>query len=245
MLIRPGDRSANRSGCRGEHRSNLGGSARRERRGDRGDVRAGRAGYADGELDRALPAKLIGRILAEVRRCQPHIVITFDPFGAYGDPDHVAICQFTSAAVAVAADPNFPSAGEPHQVGKFYYLLNDRDTWGAYQDAFKTLVSHVDGADRHAIAWPPWSISARVDTRAQWPTVWGAVQRHAVQLAIYRQLASLTPAHHEALWGTQTFYRAFSVVNGGRTVETDLFAGLPVDAHPYLEENSREPEAYG
>jgi hypothetical protein len=28
------------------------------------------------------------------------------------------------------------------------------------------------------------------------------------------------------LWGTQNYYRAFSVVNGGGRVEDDLFAGL-------------------
>jgi hypothetical protein len=31
---------------------------------------------------------------------------------------------------------------------------------------------------------------------------------------------------HQAIWGTQEFYRAFSLVNGGRQVESDLFEGL-------------------
>jgi hypothetical protein len=31
---------------------------------------------------------------------------------------------------------------------------------------------------------------------------------------------------HRSLWGTQTFYRVFSLVNGGREVEEDLFVGL-------------------
>jgi hypothetical protein len=38
----------------------------------------------------------------------------------------------------------------------------------------------------------------------------------------------LTPEHHAALWGRQSFYRAFSRVNGGRAVETDLFEGINV-----------------
>jgi hypothetical protein len=28
------------------------------------------------------------------------------------------------------------------------------------------------------------------------------------------------------LWGYMTYYRAFSTVNGGRAIETDLFEGL-------------------
>jgi hypothetical protein len=36
----------------------------------------------------------------------------------------------------------------------------------------------------------------------------------------------LSGADHEALWGSQTYYRVFSTVNGGRQLETDLFAGV-------------------
>jgi hypothetical protein len=45
-------------------------------------------------------------------------------------------------------------------------------------------------------------------------------------MTIYAQLEHLPPEHHQALWGTQEYYRVFSCVNGGRTVETDLFEGL-------------------
>jgi hypothetical protein len=49
---------------------------------------------------------------------------------------------------------------------------------------------------------------------------------HESQVASYARLAELAPEHHEALWGTQEFYRVFSLVNGGRTLESDLFEGL-------------------
>ena len=45
-------------------------------------------------------------------------------------------------------------------------------------------------------------------------------------MAIYQRLGELMPEHHEGLWGTQTFYRGLSGVNGGRATETDLFAGI-------------------
>jgi len=56
--------------------------------------------------------------------------------------------------------------------------------------------------------------------------VWRAVRCHATQLAVYQKLGELSDEYHEALWGSQTFYRAFSLVTGGRERETDLFAGL-------------------
>ena len=184
--------------------------------------------YLDGELDRADPVEAVGRIVAELRRVRPQVVVTFDPFGAYGHPDHVAICQFTTAAVAAAADPAYqPESGPPHRVAKLYYFVSDEGKWAAYQAAFKTLVSRVDGQERRATPWPEWSISARIDTRDQWETVWRAVRRHETQLAVYGQLGELTAEHHAAIWGTQTFYRAASLVNGGRAQETDLFDGIP------------------
>ena len=177
--------------------------------------------YVDGELDDADAGEAVGRIVHHLRRVRPQVVVTFDPFGAYGHPDHVAICQLTAAAVAAAADGE-----DGHRVDKLYSFVTDQARWDAYQAAFRTLVSRVDGRERHAVPWPDWAVSARIDTADQGETVWRAVQCHRTQLAIYHQLGDLTPAHHAALWGTQTFYRVFSRVNGGRATEADLFAGL-------------------
>lgn len=184
--------------------------------------------YLDSELDRADPAEAVGRIVAQLRRVRPQVVVTFDPFGAYGHPDHIAISQLTTSAVAAAADAEFrPDAGgAPHRVSKLYYFVNDERQWGAYQAAFKTLVSRVDGVERRATPWPDWSISAEVDTRARMEQVRRAVWRHETQMAVYKSLGELTAEQHEALWGRQTFYRAMSVVSGGRARERDLFEGV-------------------
>ncbi|NIP58355.1 MAG: hypothetical protein GWM92_08875, partial [Gemmatimonadetes bacterium] len=67
-------------------------------------------GYPDGGLDGVDPDEAVGKIVAELRRVRPHVVLTFDPFGAYGHPDHVAICQLTAGAVTAAADPAYEPA---------------------------------------------------------------------------------------------------------------------------------------
>jgi hypothetical protein len=92
-------------------------------------------------------------------------------------------------------------------------------------------VSTVDGVDRQATAWPDWAITTVIDTRAHWETVWRAVSCHASQVTAYERLGQLSPGSHEALWGWQSFYRAFSLVNGGRQRETDQFEGLRRPAH--------------
>lgn len=174
--------------------------------------------YLDGELDRVDVTEAIDTIAGHIRRVQPHVVITFDPFGAYGHPDHIAISQFTAAAIIRAADV--------HRVSKFYYFVNGARKWEAYQAAFKTLSSNVDGAVRAAFAWPDWSITTTVDARDAWRTVWRAVQCHKTQMSIYKNVAALSEEDQKVIWGTGQFYRVFSLVNAGRTRETDLFEGL-------------------
>ena len=49
---------------------------------------------------------------------------------------------------------------------------------------------------------------------------------HETQMSIYRGLGDLAPELHRGLWGSQEFYRVFSLVNGGRAREHDLFEGL-------------------
>jgi LmbE family N-acetylglucosaminyl deacetylase len=184
-------------------------------------------GYRDTQLDRADPREAIGRIAAEVRRDQPDVVLTFGPDGAYGHPDHIAICQFATAALVVAADAAWTGDGTPpHQVAKLYYIAWPASTFAAYEAAFAKLVSNVDGVERHATPWPDWSITTVIDTRAVWETVWRAVTCHESQIAGYQALKALAPEHHEALWGAQSFSRVYSTVNGGRQREHDLFEGL-------------------
>jgi LmbE family N-acetylglucosaminyl deacetylase len=187
--------------------------------------------YRDGELDRANPGELVMLLVGHLRRVRPHVAVTFGPDGAYGHPDHVAISQLATAAVVAAAAPGPPpgntaAADPPHVVSKLYYVAWPEATWAGYQEAFRTLVSTVDGVERRAVPWPDWAITTVIDTRAWWPTVWRAVSCHQSQITAYERLAHLTPEHHEALWGRQSYYRAFSLVNGGRSRESDLFEGL-------------------
>jgi LmbE family N-acetylglucosaminyl deacetylase len=188
-------------------------------------------GYRDGALDQAHPAEAVCRIVAEIRRVRPHLVLTFAPDGAYGHPDHIAICQFTTAAVTCAADAEYRSGTHPpHRVSKLYYLAWRADKWAAYQAALKKLVIKVDGLERQATPWPDWAVTTVIETNEFHEQVWRAVRCHQSQMAVYGQLAHLSAEHHRSLWGSQEFYRAMSIVNGGRRLETDLFEGLREDS---------------
>lgn len=196
--------------------------------------------YQDGDLDQASPTEVIGKLVTHLRRVRPQVVVTFDPNGVYGHPDHIAISQFTQAAVVAAADPGYGQAELqlPHRVSKLYYRIFTRVEQVIYQAAFGDLVMPVDGVARRLVAWPDWAVTTRIDTSAYWSQVWQAVACHRSQLPGYETLANLPDEQHQKLWGNQTYYRAFSMVNGGREVEPDLFAGLRTGVKPYLRANA-------
>ena len=187
--------------------------------------------YPDLQLDRAQPRDAVERIVRHLRRIRPDVVVTFGPDGAYGHPDHIAISQYTTAAIVAAADAGFAcdegdATMRPHSVTKLYYLAWPASTWRAYQTAVHKLTTTVDGVERQATPWPDWAITTVIDTSQMWATVWRAVSCHESQLAAYERLRDLSPEHHRELWGHQSFYRAYSTVNGGRVRETDLFEGI-------------------
>jgi LmbE family N-acetylglucosaminyl deacetylase len=184
--------------------------------------------YIDGDLDQAQPAEVIAKIAGLLRSVRPNVVISFGPDGAYGHPDHIAICQFTTAAIveAAGAPSLYHRELAPHSVSKLYYMAPTLQLGVAYQAVFGDVVMHVDGVERRGIGWPEWAITTRIDTKDYRQTVWEAVLCHESQLAVYRQLEYASQDYQKELWDAQTYYRAFSLVNGGRRVENDLFEGL-------------------
>jgi len=190
-------------------------------------------GYPDGAVDQIDAAAAIAAIVRHIRRVRPHVVVTFGPDGAYGHPDHIAISQFTTAAIVCASNAGYDAGdGSPgdwssaHRVAKLYNLAWRNDKWETYQAAFRKLTSMVDGVARQANPWPDWAVTTELETASYWPVVWKAVRCHQTQMSMYEQLEQLSEAQQRALWGSQEFYRVHSTVNGGRKLENDLFEGL-------------------
>lgn len=184
--------------------------------------------YLDGDLDQADPGEIIGRIVTHIRRIRPQVVITFPPDGTYGHPDHIALSQFTGGALVCAADRNFVDANvqSPHRVLKFYYMVDSVDVVSAAIEQLGGIRMDVDGVLRRHIGWEDWQITTRLDNKKFLDRVQKAIHCHKSQLPGYGQIAEWSLSEHERIFGTGNFYRAFSLVNGGRRLETDLFEGL-------------------
>lgn len=185
--------------------------------------------YIDGDVDQADPAEAIRKIVTHIRRVMPQVVVTFPPDGNYGHPDHIAVGQFTSAAIVCAADANYEDEENfaPHRVSKLYYMVDPENFIQRVAPFVGDMTFPVDDQVRGEVPWKDWMITTRIDMAAYCRAAWRAIQCHQSQLPTLGSLAQLhEEAGVEVLAMQGTFYRAFSLVNGGRALEKDLFDGL-------------------
>ncbi|MCE9645060.1 MAG: PIG-L family deacetylase [Chloroflexi bacterium] len=185
--------------------------------------------YIDGEVDQADPVEAIGRIAAHIRRITPQVMVTFPPDGNYGHPDHIAIGQFTSAAIVCAADSTYrdPESLPAHRVSKLYYMVDGENFINLITPFMGDMTFPVDDQLRGEIPWKEWMITTRIDMAAHCGAAWKAIQCHQSQLATLGELAEMPEESAASVLAMQgTFYRVFSLVNGGRKIEVDFFEGL-------------------
>jgi LmbE family N-acetylglucosaminyl deacetylase len=186
-------------------------------------------GYIDGDVDQANPSEAIGRIVTHIRRIQPQVVVTFGHDGIYGHPDHIAIGQFTTAAIVCAADSSYTDSENlpMHRVSKLYYMVDSEDFVNLVMPYFDDISFPVDDQIRGENPWKEWMVTTRIDITDYCRTAWHAIKCHASQQSSLGGLADLDEETVLPILAKQgTFYRAFSLVNGGRKLETDLFEGL-------------------
>ena len=78
------------------------------------------------------PRDAVGALVAIIRDLRPHVVVSYDPNGGYGHPDHIHAHEVTTAAVAAAGGSDYP--GEPWSVPKFYWTVMARSAMAAGLD---------------------------------------------------------------------------------------------------------------
>jgi LmbE family N-acetylglucosaminyl deacetylase len=196
--------------------------------------------YIDGHLAEADPDEAVGRIVYQLRRFRPAVVVTFASNGGYGHPDHVAIHHFTLAAIRAAADPAcYPeqvAAGlQPHRVRKVYYNGFPRERMLAMvQEARKQGNDFIPGGNAATIpleemGTPMAEITTWIRLNdAEFEAKRRSMLAHASQLPADGPFAQATSEQMREFAGTETLVlvpppisdRAYSIP------EHDVFGGL-------------------
>jgi N-acetyl-1-D-myo-inositol-2-amino-2-deoxy-alpha-D-glucopyranoside deacetylase len=91
---------------------------------------SGMQGSLDNQHPKALAAAPVDEVAAKVahliRSLCPQVVVTFDPVGGYGHPDHIAIHNATVRAFDLAGDPGWEDELPPHKPQKLYFHVIPR-----------------------------------------------------------------------------------------------------------------------
>ena len=177
-------------------------------------------------------AEVTARLVEIIRRFRPHIILTFEPYGGYGHPDHIAIHHHTLTAVPAAADPAYrPDLGAAWSVPRVFYPIVRVATLLTMKERMAARgldVSFFESlGQRVGKGWPDDQIHAVRDVGG---TVWkklAAFRCHATQFgpeSIFRQLPEAEMAE---VLRYEYFAQAMPEPVPQKTF-SDLFADLPL-----------------
>ena len=196
--------------------------------------------YVDGHLHEADPYEAIGRVVRQLRRFRPDVVMTFPANGGYGHLDHMAIHRFTLAALeSAASDEPYPEqlaeGLRPHRVRKVYFGAFPRERMIAMREELrKQGQDFVPGGDAGTIPFeemgtPMAEITTTIVLNdAEFDAKLRAAAAHATQMPADSPLARATPEQIRDFMGTEVFQLVAPPISDQTypTPEHDIFAGL-------------------
>ncbi|MBC3982486.1 N-acetyl-1-D-myo-inositol-2-amino-2-deoxy-alpha-D-glucopyranoside deacetylase [Streptomyces sp. AC536] len=180
-----------------------------------------------------------------VREVRPQVLVTYDPHGGYGHPDHIKAHRVAMRAAELAAERGFRrDLGDPHQIGKIYWNCVPRsvaelglarahklaDTPGGAPFAGTAALADLPGVVEDD------EVTTVIDGSAHAAAKAAAMRAHATQVTVRGDFFALSNDLGQPLLTTE-FYRLVQGRRGpGRAVadgdtawpgrEDDLFAGV-------------------
>jgi LmbE family N-acetylglucosaminyl deacetylase len=189
---------------------------------------SGMAGTAANErpdaFTNASAGEVVPRLVEIMRRVQPQVVLTFEPFGGYGHPDHIAIHHHTVAAFHAAADPGqFPAAGEPWQAARLFYTLILR----SQLEKLGKVIAEVGAADDgfgdilNSLQWPEDQVHVKMDVSDTIDAKWRAILCHRTQVGEQHPFRRIPEERAKAIMSIEYLALAWPVPEQGM-----MLAGL-------------------
>ncbi|GAA2480900.1 N-acetyl-1-D-myo-inositol-2-amino-2-deoxy-alpha-D-glucopyranoside deacetylase [Streptomyces gobitricini] len=165
-----------------------------------------------------------------IRAVRPQVLVTYDPDGGYGHPDHIQTHRVAMRAADLAAEPAFrPDLGEPHVIAKIYWNRVPRTV---AEEGFTRLreagtfprtgtVDDVPGVVDDEIVTTEIHGTDHAGRKA------AAMRAHATQIAVEGNSFALSNDLGQPLFATEYYQlvRGEPGAPAGRR-EDDLFAGV-------------------
>jgi N-acetyl-1-D-myo-inositol-2-amino-2-deoxy-alpha-D-glucopyranoside deacetylase len=174
-------------------------------------------------------------LVAVVREVRPQVLITYDPEGGYGHPDHIQAHRVATRAAGLAADEGYrPELGAAWQIAKVYWNCVPRSILQAGLDALRaagdtTSFFGLTSAEDFPFAVDDALVTTEVDGRAYADAKFAAMRAHATQIAVDGPFFALSNNLGQQVLAVE-HYRLVKGEPGPRDGangwEQDLFAGL-------------------
>ena len=178
--------------------------------------------------------EVVEKLVRLVRRHQPQVMLTFDPNGGYGHPDHIKIHQAAMIAYFAAGDARiFPE--QMAQEGlrawtplKLYWGAFPRSRWQKYAEMAAQAGVEIPEPMREFLkrGMPDEVITTRVDVAKFVDLKINALACHASQMNPDSIFAKIPPEIRQEGLKEETLVRAESRVAPIEGIENDLFAGI-------------------
>lgn len=171
-------------------------------------------------------AEAVDTLAAIIREMRPHVVVTYDPNGGYGHPDHIQAHRVTTAAVEAAADT--------WDVPKFYWTVMPA---GAVAEGLAALADLDLPREWVLVApgdlpfgYPDDEVDAVIDASDSEPAKVAAMRAHATQVTVEASGRAFALSNNIALPVATTEHyvlvRGEAGTRDERGWETDLLAGV-------------------
>ncbi|MFF5708376.1 N-acetyl-1-D-myo-inositol-2-amino-2-deoxy-alpha-D-glucopyranoside deacetylase [Streptomyces sp. NPDC012756] len=179
------------------------------------------------DVDTAAP-----HLVEVIRETRPQVLITYDPDGGYGHPDHIQAHRVATRAAELAADASYrPDLGPAHTIAKIYWNRVPRPVAEA---AFARL--HAEGSAFPAVAAiddvPGVVDEDRITAEIAADPAYtarktAAMAAHATQVAVDGPFFALSNDLGQPIFTTE-YYELVHGTSGAPEGEreTDLFAGV-------------------
>jgi N-acetyl-1-D-myo-inositol-2-amino-2-deoxy-alpha-D-glucopyranoside deacetylase len=163
-----------------------------------------------------------GHVADVIREIRPQVVITYDPNGFYGHPDHIQAHRVAMRGVELAADA--------WQVSKVYWTAVPKSVLAegiaAFAETADNPFAGITDVEELPIGTPDDQVHAAIDGSPYRAAKLAAMRAHATQIAEDDWLFNLAGVEGGGGFSTEHFTLAIGTPATTDRLEDDLFAGL-------------------
>ncbi|WP_406372030.1 N-acetyl-1-D-myo-inositol-2-amino-2-deoxy-alpha-D-glucopyranoside deacetylase [Streptomyces sp. NBC_01550] len=172
-----------------------------------------------------------------IRSVRPQVLVTYDPDGGYGHPDHIQAHRVAMRAADLAADPAYRTGPDaphtsPHTIDKIYWNRVPRSVaeqaFARLRDTAPDAFPGIAATDDVPGVVNDTQITTEIDGAGHTAAKTAAMRAHSTQIAVDGPFFALSNDLGQPVFTTE-YYELVRGASGAPegVREHDLFAGVP------------------